>query len=242
VARSREPIGLPLVSSEPEVPLYTGHLDGKLEEHLRTVGRHRLAEEIFPVSWPSKLPCPAWGLSATRCRMGTILGRNERSICHESTCYAKRGRLTFDNVQKKFEKAYRGLFHPLWVPAGIFMISWEADDYWRWFHSGDIQGDTHFQNIITIASFTRHAVQWLPTREKDTVLKFKHLIPDNLRIRASATLVDGPPPTWWPMTSTVVNSKEPGDEVCPSWEQDGKCDECRACADPRVKNVVYRRS
>jgi hypothetical protein len=28
---------------------------------------------------------------------------------------------------------------------------------------------------------------------------------------------------WWPHTSTVVDSTEPGDGVCPSWEQGGKC-------------------
>src|SRR5205085_2340503 len=142
--------------------------------------------------------------SATRCRMGSILARNERSVCHESNCYAKKGRLMFANVQRKFEEAYHGLFHELWVPAGIFMINWEADDYWRWFHSGDIQHLHHLQNIITIASHTRHVIQWLPTREKDVVVACKDLIPENLRIRASGTMVDGPPPTWWPMTSTVV--------------------------------------
>lgn len=244
VARARSTVGLPVLS-RPEVPLYTGHLDGRLAEDLRTVARHRLAEKIFPISWPSKLPCPAWGLSASTCKTGSLLATVEGSVCHPSTCYARRGRFMFENVQRKFRQAYEGLFNRLWVPAGIFMITWECDDYWRWFHSGDIQDRHHLENIITIAAHTRHVIQWLPTREREVVLSCKERIlkeVDNLRIRASGTMVGGPRPTWWPMTSTVIDSKEPGDNVCPSWEQDGKCESCRACTDPTVPNVIYRRT
>src|SRR5207248_6728037 len=144
----------------------------------------------------------------------SILARNENSVCHESTCYAKRGRIMFDNVQAKFEQAYRMLFDPLWVPAAIYQIDWHSDDYWRWFHSGDIQDRHHLLNIITVAQHTRHVIQWLPTRERDIVLSCREQIEElapNLFIRASGTMVDGPPPTWWPHTSTVVNSQEPGE-------------------------------
>src|SRR3954447_152070 len=136
MARSRERLSLPLAGeAEPEIHLYTGHIDGRLVEDLRTVGRHFLAARIFPVSYPKKLPCPAWGISATRCRMGSVLATVEGSVCHPSVCYAKRGRFTFDNVTDKMDDAWEWLHHPLWVPAAIHMITWTTPDYWRWFHS-----------------------------------------------------------------------------------------------------------
>src|SRR5258708_777796 len=129
-------LSLPLTGESPEIPVYTGHLTGELEEHLRLVTRNGLAAKIFPVSNPSKLPCPALGISAEHCRRGSILGRKENSVCHESHCYAKKERFLFENVKRKLRQAYEGMFHPLWVPSGIFMVRWSAGDYWRWFHSG----------------------------------------------------------------------------------------------------------
>src|SRR5207248_7487003 len=100
-------------------------------------------------------------------------------------------------------------------------------------------------NIITVAAHTRHVTHWLPTREREVVLSCRKQIEElapNLFVRASATTVDGPPPTWWPHTSTVVTSTEPGEGVCPSWEQGGKCGDCRRCTDPKEANVIYRRT
>ena len=106
-------LSFPLAGELPEVPLYTGHLTGVLDEHLRLVTRNGLAKRIFPVAHPKKLPCPAWGIAAEHCRRGSILGRKDNSVCHESYCYAKRGRFLFKNVQRRLRQAYEGLFHPL---------------------------------------------------------------------------------------------------------------------------------
>lgn len=207
------------------------------------MGKHFLAARIFPVSYPKKLPCPAWGISASRCRMGAVLGQVEGSVCHPSVCYAKRGRFTFGNVTGKMEEAWEGLRNELWVPSGVFMINWTAENYWRWFHSGDLQSVGMLQNIITIARNTRHVVQWLPTREREIVLACREELAaaPNLRVRASATMVGGPPPTWWDRTSTVIDAEEPGPGICPAPEQDHACGECRNCWGEQ-KNVAYRKT
>jgi hypothetical protein len=123
-------VSLPLVEG---IPLYRRNL----EADLKLVSRHHRAEQITGgLSWPSKMPCPTWGIPATRCRNGSVLAGQEGTTC--SACYAMRGRYTFDSVQSKLEERYRGLFDPLWVPAMTFLIRWHADRHFRWFDSGDL--------------------------------------------------------------------------------------------------------
>jgi hypothetical protein len=49
-------------------------------------------------------------------------------------------------------------------------------------------------------------------------------------------MVDQPAAESWSHTSTVVSG--PG-RTCPAPDQDNKCLSCRACWDPKVKNVAY---
>src|SRR5438128_369123 len=131
-------LSLPVIppSAEREVPLYTGNV----EKDLRRVSRNRLAERITGgLSWPGKMPCPSWGISAMRCRIGAALARRPGTVCHE--CYALGGHYVFSSVQAKLEERYHGLFHPLWTPAMVFLIRWYASRYFRWFDSGDLQGN-----------------------------------------------------------------------------------------------------
>src|SRR5207253_2204665 len=84
-----------------DIPLYASDL----EEDLTTVSRNRLAETITGgLSMISKMPCPSWGISAFRCRVGSVLARTEGTTC--STCYARKGRYSFGKVQAKLEERY----------------------------------------------------------------------------------------------------------------------------------------
>lgn len=235
MARSRSSIGLPVVPSEPEVPLY----DGDMEADLRIVSRNKLAETITGgLSFPSKMPCPSWGVSATRCRVDSVLARRSGTVCSE--CYATRGRYAFPSTQEKLEQRYRGLFHPLWTPAMVFLVGYYCDQYFRLFDSGDLQGISHLRNLITLARHVPDVQMWLPTREHETVRSCASEIPENLIVRVSAQQIDGQPPSWWPTTSTVVSAQQAGPGVCPAKDQDNQCQECRACWDREVRNVAYR--
>lgn len=223
-------------AAEPEIPLY----QGDMAKDLLAVSRNRLAEEITGgLSFPSKMPCPAIGISAFRCKVGSVLAEKEGSVCSE--CYARKGQFRFGNVQDKLERNYLGLFNPLWTPAMVFLVNYYCDRYFRWFHSGDLQGANHLRNIMRVATETPQVYHWLPTREAK-VVKAVGQFPPNLAVRVSAPLVDGPPPRGHELTSTVVSDAvlpPPGSEVCPSREQGGKCGECRSCWDREVKNVAY---
>lgn len=206
------------------VPLYTGSVDADL----KTVSVNKLAEKITGgLSITSKMPCPSWGLPATRCKIGSVLARKEGTVCH--SCYARKGRYAFPAVQRKLQKRYRGIFHELWTPSMIFLIRWYAERYFRWFDSGDVQGVNHLRNICTIAEHTnvRH---WLPTREIKTARAVRP--PENLVIRVSACEIDGEPQDF-EHTSGVVT------QGATCLAQDG-CGSCRMCWDRAVKHVSYR--
>lgn len=226
-------ISLPLVAG---TPLYRGDVN----EDILLVGRRGLAEEITGgLSHPSRMPCPAWGLSAERCRTGSKLAEVGGSTCE--SCYATRGHYGLDSVQAKLEKRYEGLFHPLWVPAMVFLIRWECDSHFRWMDVGDLQDENMLRNIMTIARATPDIKHWLPTRELAIVRACKSEVPENLLIRVSATMIDGRPPGGWPWTSTVIEAEEhPWDErVCGALDNEGQCRDCRWCWDHDVRNIAY---
>ncbi len=199
---------LALTGDSPEVPLYEGDLD----RDIQFVSRKRMAEKIVGgFSYPSKMPCPAWGIPARRCRIGSVLAQQEGTTCHN--CYALKNLFRMGQVQRAYERRYQGLLNVLWTPAMIAMCRWYCDDYMRLFDSGDLQGINHLKNICTIAANVRDVLFWLPTREYEVVKACKDEVPENLVVRLSAHQVDGRPPRW-PTTSTVVT--DANEATCPA--------------------------
>jgi hypothetical protein len=192
-----------------------------------------LAEQITGgLSMTTKMPCPSWSISAFRCRVGSVLAEQEGTTC--SGCYARKGRYSFGSVQAKMEQRYQALFDPLWTPAMVFLVNYYCDRYFRWFSSGDLQGENHLRNIVRVAEETPQVRHWLPTREAG-VVRAVESFPENLVVRVSAEKVNGKPPKW-PHTSTVVTEGE----TCPA-SRSGNCGSCRACWDAEVRNVAYRK-
>lgn len=230
---------LSLAGDSPEIPLYRGDI----EKDITTVTRHRLAEHIAPLSYPTKLPCPAWGIPAEVCPTGSQLAQIQGTVC--SRCYALTNRYRFANVQDKLWQRYQGLYHELWVPSITFMVRYFCDNYFRLFDSGDIQNETMMQNICMMARYVPDVQIWMPTREITIIEACAALIPDNLIIRYSVPRIDQQPPdTEW-LTSTVCDlSPTPASHICPAPNQGNRCDgeegdKCRACWDKDTKNVGY---
>ncbi len=226
-------LSLPTIAPEPEIPLYTGDI----EADMREMTGSKAFEHGGKLSLPSKMDVPAWAIPASTCKTGSKLAEVSGSVCEG--CYAKKGTMRFKNVQHAFAENYRKLFDPLWTPAMASLIRWNAKDRFRWMLSGDLQSVDHLKNIIQIAMATRNVLHWLPTREQAMVKHCRELIPGNLTVRISGTMVNGDPPSWWPQTSTVVSNEE--DATCPSSIHGGNCGEhdCDACWDPDVGNVKY---
>lgn len=249
---------LPIVDQD-EINLYTGDL----ESDVQSIGTLKRALEIIGgLSKPDKMPCYAYNIPASRCKLGGRLKTIKGSVCFG--CYAadelnwvKRKceangkwaltRYTMKTVQSALERRYQCLNNPLWVPAMVYVIRHYAKNkknkqgvkFFRWHDSGDVQTNNHFRNIITVCENTPEVKHWLPTREYGIVTKFSH--PENLCVRLSAHMVDSLPPSKYGIpTSTVSTTDLPilGNR-CQAPNNDGKCGDCRDCWDQNVENVDY---
>ena len=190
--------------------------------------RGNLAEEVTGgLSWPSKMDCPAWGISATKCKIGHVLGQQEGTVCR--SCYALKGTFRSANVERKMQKSYDGMFDERWTPAMYALIRLHAKDRFRFFHSGDIQSKSHLLNILRICTELRDVLFWIPTREAAVVKECQDAIPDNARVRLSGHMIDGPAPKWWKHTSSVVSDHR--NATCPSSVKGGNCGThgCTSC-------------
>ena len=181
------------------------------------------------------MPCHSYSIPAKDCQVGNALHQVSGSVCED--CYALKGNYRFGNVERAMQKRFEALSHPYWVDAMVLMIEATRNRYFRWHDSGDLQSLEHLTSIAQIAIRLPRVKFWLPTREKKYVNAYLRKFgdfPDNLIVRVSSAMVDGPPPAGYPQTSTVVSSGHD----CPAPEQGNKCLDCRRCWDKSVANVA----
>jgi hypothetical protein len=195
------------------------------------------------LSAPGKMPGYAYSLPAGSCRLGMVLRHLPRSVC--AHCYALRGRYRFSRVARALRRRLRAISHPRWVEAVAALIARSGETHFRWHDSGDLQSMWHLRKIIAVCPRCPGVRFWLPTREFQTVEAYRRRggeIPENLCIRYSAHLVDGPPPLRYGLpVSTVSSSAEAapcGAHRCPAAHR-GNCGTCRACWDPAVRIVDF---
>ena len=155
-----------------------------------------------------------------------------------------RGFYPTPNVVNALQRRFDSLSNPDWVEAMTLAISGtEGSGYFRWFDSGDIQSLAHLKQIAQIANALPGVKFWLPTKEYGIVTEYleENRLPENLTIRLSGYMIDGPAPVALAnrlgvATSTVVSQGF----SCPASAQGNKCLQCRACWDKSVSNVAYK--
>lgn len=189
----------------------------------------------------TKMPGKSASISAFDCKVGSKLAEVPGSVCHG--CYARKGNYTrFPAVRRALKARTKKLKRLLWVPAMARAIG--KDPWFRWHDSGDLQDQSHLENIVEVCVRTPHTNHWLPTREVGIVRKFLRTggeFPPNLCVRVSAAMIDGVPPRGFENTSTVHRVNGTLGDECPAHLQDDRCGSCRACWDTGVKNISYRK-
>ena len=189
------------------------------------------------------MPCHGYSIPASRCKTGRKMRAVKNSIC--SICYALKGRYGFSNVQNALERRYKTIRGKTWVSDMVNAINRvEKSGYFRWHDSGDLQNLSHFGNICAIARLTPNIKYWLPTREYGIVREFIEkggIIPENLTVRFSALMVDGPAPESLAKRCGVqVSGACASAFTCPASRQGNVCGSCRACWSKETFNVTYK--
>ena len=189
---------------------------------------------VGKLSKTSKMPCYSYNLPATKCITGSKMAKIKGTTCYD--CYALKGMYNFPVVKNAMLRRHEAINHPEWVFAMAVLINSKKSKYFRWHDSGDIQSIEHLQKIFEVCKATPNTIHWLPTREAQILKQVnKKDVPNNLVIRLSAIKVDGNAPKSWDLTSTVSTKKY----SCMANKQGGKCLDCRACWDKKIKNIIY---
>jgi len=196
-------------------------------------------ENVGGLSNTSKLPCKSFGISAYKCKVGSELRKINGSIC--SKCYALKGQYVIGPVPNAHAARHAVLYRKDWCDNMVISIN--NAPWFRWFDSGDVQSLRMLRNIVIVAERTPDTKHWLPTKEAAIVaayLKKYGAFPDNLIVRVSAPMIDGPAPKRFEFTSTAHQDKAPIGFECTAPQTKNKCEDCRACWDRSVKNVSYK--
>ena len=202
---------------------------------------------IHSLSEPSKMPGYGYGISNKACITGGILRNTPNSVCN--VCYVDKGHYSFLPCQKAHNARLKAIYDPLWVEAMITVLKGKKVRYFRWHDSGDLQGVWHLENIVAVCNGVPDMMFWLPTKEVMILsdwLKAGGVIPPNLCVRLSASLIDSKPAPvnrfkGVVQTCTVHHLKPPHGDECKAYDNAGKCGDCRKCWDKTVENVSYRR-
>ena len=214
---------------------------------LTTINSIKEAEQMVGgLSAPSKMPSYAWSISAKRCGVGSKLAKVKGSVCYN--CYALKGRYMFGMVQGALERRYWrwSSDREKWTDAMIYIMHNKKHivdtGHFRWFDSGDIQGEDMLSDMNTIAWASPHIRFWLPTKEYKLIKDTELDIAPNLIIRVSNPNINMNTLDGYKHISTVYDKDNLSDsegQICPAPKQGNKCGSCRSCWNDKVAEVTY---
>ena len=218
-------------------------------------------DTVGGLSKPGKMPTHGWSIPASRCNVGCKLAHQAGSAGFG--CYANKGRYGFPNVQNAMERRYQRWKknRKRWVDAMCYIMEnnkvIQETKVFRWFDSGDLQGEVMLDDINEIAWRSGDVRFWLPTKEYGVVKNYSKEVAPNLNIRISHpklnssypsnVFVDYTNSSIYDYTNSSIYKKDrlgevpSGAKVCPATVPGNprKCGDCRNCWDKDVKEVVY---
>lgn len=211
------------------------------------------------LGFPSKMPGTSYGLPTHACGVGSKLRGVPGSTCEH--CYAHdRNNYKYDSVKLAQANRLASLADTqAWIDGMTMLLNrvhtsdklGDGAGWHRWHDSGDITSEAHLSAIVSVCEQTPTIRHWLPTREVGLLSRWLKargadmarmydVLPVNLTVRVSATMVDGAPSAVAPNVSTVHReiAPEPA-EVCPAPTQGNACGSCRRCWSRDARNTSY---
>ena len=187
----------------------------------------------------SKLGVKSISLDANKCKTGGKLAKKKGTVCNG--CYALKGCYVFPVVKNEMARRLEFFNSKNFIPIMVWLLQSQKKNYFRWFDSGDIQNVFMGLNILEICKQTPNIKHWIPSKEYKMwreILKIEKL-PKNVCLRISSPNIDQAPLEGFNNTSTVHENKKAFGLECIAYKQDGKCLECKACYNSKIKNISY---
>jgi len=157
-------------------------------------------------------------------------------------CYATTGNYRFANVKKPREFNREDWKRDTWV--NDMLIALDSSRYFRFFDSGDMYSLELAEKILELCTKANWVKFWIPTR----MHKFKKFEPvlsklqalDNVVVRYSSDSVTGEILAGKTSSTIFSDSVPAGAFECKAYQNDGKCNGCRACYDKDVSVIAYK--
>jgi hypothetical protein len=184
----------------------------------------------------------SWSLNALDTCQGSINPVTKELVPACQGCYATTGNYRFPNVRAPRDFNKQDWQRDTWVSDMVLAL--DSSRYFRWFDSGDMYDLRLAEKIYQVMQATPWCKHWLPTRmykftKYDQVINAMMKL-DNVVVRLSSDSVTGEIINGL-TTSTIFSDTLPaGAFECKAYENDGKCNGCRACYSKDVSVIAYK--
>lgn len=183
----------------------------------------------------------SWSLQAIETCPASI-GADGNLVAACSGCYATTGNYNYPNVKAPRLENKEDWKREAWV--GDMVKALDSSRYFRWFDSGDMYSLGLAEKMLEVMQKTPWCKHWLPTRMAkfakfaDVLARMQAL--DNVMVRFSSDSVSGEYDSRH--GSVIIESPEAlpvGATLCEAYNNDGKCNGCRACYSKDVPLIAY---
>ena len=184
----------------------------------------------------------SWSLQALDTCPGSIAAPGELvDACRG--CYATTGNYRFENVKAPRRHNKEDWQRITWADDMVREL--DKDRFFRWFDSGDMYTLALAEKILDVMKRTPWVSHWLPTRMYKFP-KFRQVLAEmqalpNVSVRFSSDSITGQYTKGLHgsvIVPTAADIKR-GMTLCRAYENEGKCNGCRACYDKKVKVIAY---
>jgi hypothetical protein len=184
----------------------------------------------------------SWSLQAIDTCPGSVAAPGELVDACKG-CYATTGNYRFANVKAPRLHNQEDWKRLTWSDDMVAELS--KDRFFRWFDSGDMYTLALAEKILEVMKRTPWCNHWLPTRMYKFP-KFRQVLSEmqalkNVSVRFSSDSITGDY-TKGLHGSVIIPTPEDvkkGMTLCQAYENEGKCNGCRACYDKKVKVIAY---